>query len=180
MCSGLQSKGQCLGLLAGLGDALSLQLPASHSKAQSLTLPFIPHPILSETQQDSNKTSVNNHLPRQTGSVSCGALCGSSRSKNPPQDWASIHQFPQPGRGTAFVKQVRAINNAIIYFQLAPQHLLLSFFSFLASLTVLWARPRFTLQPVPKVLPGLEESLSLHLYCAPVLTFVSYCGFLRL
>lgn len=101
-------------------------------RGTKLTLPLIPHPVLSETQQDSNKASVSNHLPRYIGSINCGALCGSSRSKNPPQDWGQHPPVPSAWQGHSLCKagtQVRAVNNAIILLQLAPQHLLLSFLS---------------------------------------------------
>lgn len=177
-CSGLQLKGHCLALLVGLGDVLPLQLPVSHSKAQTLLCLSTPF------SQTPNKTVTKHQLTIVSFIDTQGQLwrsLWSSRSKNPPQDWASTYQFPQPGRSLCKAgTQVRATSDDINLFQLSSQHLLLSFFSFLASLTVFWARPWFTLQPVPNVLPGLEESLSLHLYSAPVLTYVLYCDFLRL
>lgn len=92
----------CAGRIRGCSLPTTTCQPIPGHKADSASRS---HPILSETQHDSNKESVNDHLLRHTGSISCGALHGSSRSKNSPQDWASTDQFPQPGRGTAFVKQ---------------------------------------------------------------------------
>ena len=88
------------------------------------------HPVLSKTQRDSNKTSVSDHHPRPTGWHRLESTLGVIQLQDPTQDWANIHQVPQPGWGIAFVQ--REYRQGPLAKSVSSSGLLLTICSFLA------------------------------------------------
>lgn len=165
-----QVKRACPVTLAGLGDPLCLQLPTSSLQGTKLTLPLLPTPSPPKPNETvTEHQSVIVILDLQ----GWRALWGSSGSKTPlktgPTATRSLSLAgEQPSYSGSTAKgheRCRCPPPAC-----SPP--------FAASWQVcqsfgqgLW----FTLQPFPKVLPGLEDSLSLHLYCDAVLVCVFCC-----
>lgn len=128
---------------------------------------------LSQRISNETVTKHSDHHPRSTGSRRLESTLRVIQLQHPTQDWADMHQIPQPGWGTTFEQLEH--RQGTLAMSVSSSGLLFSIFTFLASLLVFWVRPLVYSAALPKVLPELEESFSFHVHCAPVLVYVLYC-----